>query len=232
MIFKYFPTVLTYMNREEFKKFLKLIQGLALKGYRSNNSIKFFNQSHVYMIVDKQPDYLDDENIRTMVDKGIMADSSALKEPDLKEGEFSELLLTFDHLSRYKKRMERQVRFVIGNVDNSVVIGHVDLTDDDIESDTNIEISGKFSGSDEVTSFDAGIINDIISFIGFFKYSGTSSGFITFRFKESMPLIIDKDRFRIYVAPMDQSDDMDILKKIKDSISNCPTNISQLESDE
>ena len=72
------------MNREEFKKFLKLIQGLALKGYRinSSSSIKFFNQSHVYMIVDKQPDYLDDENIRTMVDKVIMADSSALKEPD------------------------------------------------------------------------------------------------------------------------------------------------------
>lgn len=108
----------------------------------------------------------------------------------------------------------------------------MDLTDDDIESDTNIEILEKLTGSDEVTSFDAGIINDIISFIGFFKYSGTSSGFITLRFKEGMPLIIDKDRFRIYIAPMDRSDDLAILKKIKDSISNGLKNISQFESDE
>jgi hypothetical protein len=219
------------MDREEFKKFLKMIQAMGITDYKINDHhVRLINQSYVYMIVDKEPDYADDESLRVI--KGLMRDSHLLKEPNFKESEFNELLLTFNHISKYKRRVERQVRFVIGNVDNSVVIGHVDLTDDDIESDTNIEILEKLTGSDEVTSFDAGIINDIISFIGFFKYSGTSSGFITLRFKEGMPLIIDKDRFRIYIAPMDRSDDLAILKKIKDSISNGLKNISQFESDE
>ena len=222
------------MDREEFKKFLKLIQGFGLEGYYNDGNIRFINQSRVYMIVDKQPDYLDDENTKVMVDKGIIINPNlpVLREPNLKESEFSELLITFDHLSKYKKRMEQIDRFVIGNVDNNLVIGHVDLADDGIESETNIEILGKFTGSDSITSFDAGIINEIISFIGFFKYSGTSSGFLTLRFKEGMPIIIDKERFRIYVAPMDRTEDLIILKKIKNSMSNCPTNISQFESDE
>ena len=198
------------MDREEFKKFLKLIQGFGLEGYYNDGNIRFINQSHVYMIVDKQPDYLDDENTKVMVDKGIIINPNlpVLREPNLKESEFSELLITFDHLSKYKKRMEQIDRFVIGNVDNNLVIGHVDLADDGIESETNIEILGKFTGSDSITSFDAGIINEIISFTGFFKYYGISSGFLTLRFKEGMPIIIDKERFRIYVAPMDRTEDL------------------------
>ena len=108
----------------------------------------------------------------------------------------------------------------------------MDLRDNDIESETNIEILGNLVDSDKITSFDTGIMNNIISFIEFFKYSGTSSGFITFRFSEGMPLIIDKDRFRIYVAPIDHSDDLVILKRIKNSINGALKNISRFESEE
>lgn len=111
------------MDREEFKKFLKMIQAMGITDYKINDHhVRLINQSYVYMIVDKEPDYADDESLRVI--KGLMRDSHLLKEPNFKESEFNELLLTFNHISKYKRRVERQVRFVIGNVDNSVVIGH------------------------------------------------------------------------------------------------------------
>jgi hypothetical protein len=219
------------MDKVEFKEFLKMLREIGITDYKiKDHHISFMNQSYVYMIVDKEPDYVDDENIQLI--KDLMRDSQLPREPDLKEKKFHELLLTFNHISKYRKHVKQQVRFVIGNVANSIVIGHVDLRDNDIESETNIEILGKLVDSDKITSFDTGIMNNIISFIEFFKYSGTSSGFIRFRFREGMPLIIDKDRFRIYVAPIDHSDDLVILKRIKNSINGALKNISRFESEE
>ena len=223
------------MNREEFNKFLKLIQGLGLEGYHSNGIVRFINKSHVYMIVDSHPDYLDGENINVMADKGIIANSLALKEPDLKvkESSFSELLLTFDHLSRYKKRGKDWVRFIIGSMENQIVIGNVDSGDEMDSESTKAEVLGKTDSSNALTAFDGNITGEVLSFLDFFKYSGISSGFITLTFREGMPMIIEKGRFKIYVAPMntDLSDRMMIMKKIRKAISYTP-NISQFETEE
>ena len=223
------------MNREEFNKFLKLIQGLGLEGYHSNGIVRFINKSHVYMIVDSHPDYLDGENINVMADKGIIANSLALKEPDLKvkESSFSELLLTFDHLSRYKKRGKDWVRFIIGSMENQIVIGNVDSGDEMDSESTKAEVLGKADSSNALTAFDGNITGEVLSFLDFFKYSGISSGFITLTFREGMPMIIEKGRFKIYVAPMntDLSDRMMIMKKIRKAIIYTQ-NISQFETEE
>ena len=223
------------MNREEFNKFLKLIQGLGLEGYHSNGIVRFINKSHVYMIVDSQPDYLDGENIKVMADKGIIANSLALKEPDLKvkESSFSELLLTFDHLSRYKKRGKDWVRFIIGSMENQIVIGNVDSGDEMDSESTKAEVLGKTDSSNALTAFDGNITGEVLSFLDFFKYSGISSGFITLTFREGMPMIIEKGRFKIYVAPMntDLSDRMMIAEKIRNAIIYTQ-NISQFETEE
>ena len=220
------------MNREEFNKFLKLIQGLGLEGYHSNGIVRFINKSHVYMIVDSHPDYLDGENIKVMVDRELLIDQS-LREPELDVSKFSNLLITFDHLSRYKKRGKDWVRFIIGSVDNQVVIGNVDLDDKKDSESTMAEVVGTTELTNEIAIFDANIMAEILSFLDFFRYSGISSGFITLTFHEDKPLIIEKGRFKIYVAPMmmDLSDKRMIVKKIRNAISYTP-NISQFESEE
>ena len=221
------------MEREEFKKFVKMIRDVGLLCYGGNDYFKFIHHDHVYMVVDTQPDYLDDESLKIMEDEGLMGSGGSLKEPDINKSGFTKLLLTLDHLSKYKKRMEGEVNFVIGKVDNRIVIGHVDSSDD-IFSDTKVEALENIDGPDGVTIFDSDMINNVISFLGFFKYEGISSGFITLHFKEDMPLIIDKDRFRIYVAPivLEYSDSVNIIKKIKDYVAHGVNNVSQFEEEE
>ena len=221
------------MNREEFNKFLKLIQGLGLEGYHSNGIVRFINKTHIYMIVDSHPDYLDGENINVMVDR-VLVDQS-LREPELDVSKFSNLLITFDHLSRYKKRGKDWVRFIIGIMGNQIVIGNVDLDDETYSESTKSEVVGTTESTNEIAIFDANtnIMAEVLSFLDFFRYSGIASGFITLTFHEDKPLIIEKGRFKIYVAPMnmDLSDKMMIVKKIKKAIRYTP-NISQFETEE
>jgi hypothetical protein len=49
-----------------------------------------------------------------------------------------------------------------------------------------------------------------------------------------MPLIIEKDRFRMYVAPivLEHSDSVNIIKKIKDYVAHGVNNVSQFEEEE
>ena len=108
------------MDKVEFKEFLKMLREIGITDYKiKDHHISFMNQSYVYMIVDKEPDYVDDENIQLI--KDLMKDSQLPREPDLKEKKFHELLLTFNHISKYRKHVKQQVRFVIGNVANSIV---------------------------------------------------------------------------------------------------------------
>ena len=221
------------MNREEFNKFLKLIQGLGLEGYHSNGIVRFINKTHIYMIVDSHPDYLDGENINVMVDR-VLVDQS-LREPELDVSKFSNLLITFDHLYRYKKRGKDWVRFIIGIMGNQIVIGNVDLDDETYSESTKSEVVGTTESTNEIAIFDANtnIMAEVLSFLDFFRYSGIASGFITLTFHEDKPLIIEKGRFKIYVAPMnmDLSDKMMIVKKIRNAIIYTQ-NISQFETEE
>lgn len=218
------------MNKKEFQSLTKIIDKQKLQFCIKDNMVMFIDPSRVYMIVDKKPDYLTDEYLKKMKEMDMMI-LTPFKEPMIDIATFHNISLGMNQMEKYKGKRNGIKFFFVYLKDKQIYIGNVDDKEAMVESAGSLNADEKDENLLALFQYD--FLADVMGFITLFSNMGVYMGSIKIYFKEGMPLMMENNRFKMYIAPRD-FDYTEIAHFTNKIERNMPekTNINLFETDE
>lgn len=221
------------MNKDEFQNFMTLLYAKNLTCKLAGDHALFVDNANVYMIIDRKPDYLDEKNIELMKEREIFG--HFFKEPKLDSIDYIHSSIRLTQIEKQKKYGKKHDDFyyMVGRIDNHILFSTISDSGSHIDVDLDVLESLDLPEQRDITTFlGHDIVSDIISVMRFFRRTGIYMDRFNLSFGEDVPVILEDERFKIYIAPrmVDASDTLRMIEVIKENIYN--NGIGTFETDE
>lgn len=200
-------------NHTEISDILNLLKKHKLEyTIDKDNHVLFFDIARIYMIKDKNPDYT--ERMALLEKNDII--EGHFREPQIVKNGYSD----FDIYLNNIKSIGKQIYFLVGCINNTNVVSG--LKTDPLDNDEYVAkvLEEGIGKENKYTILDGEIMVNVISAMSFFIKNRYER--INVMYSEDMPLIMETERLKIYVAPkmMDIGDKLRMENAIKKSIEN------------
>lgn len=212
------------MERDEFAKFTDTLKRAGFLSYSREGM--FMDNAHTYMLIDRNCDYMDEQNNISRLEKAGIDEDTRIKIPPLPLEKYKEFRVNFGDLRKYMRSGDF---FITGSLSDYNFIAAYE--DDNDHPEANVYVISGICESEWIAHYDATITKDIAYFLSAYV---RPVDMIRISSLEEHPLIIDTDRFRFIVAPRmfnDYSDRKKMSEVIRSVLSSV-NQISMFESEE
>lgn len=218
------------MDSEGFQSLIKVMERTKLGFFQKDGTAGFIDPARIYMIIDKEPDYITPEYMKKMETMDLIS-PRPFGEVRLDIPTFHHIRLGTMQIGKYNRKHWMDLFFIYQKKQH-VYIGNLNEHNDE----TIVETAGSDDKADSdnfIVLFLQEFIANAITFVNTFEKMGAYLGSTHIYFKEDMPILIENDRFKVYLAPrqVEEPEKKRFMYQIENKIKTA-NNLNLFETDE